>query len=77
MNNTITTTTHSPGSASVPGVFTQITDGIVGLGSTLLVWNSRYQARRRLAEMPEHLLSDMGISRAEADREAAKPFWRA
>ncbi len=33
--------------------------------------------RRQLIEMEDSQLLDMGISRAEAEREARKPFWRA
>lgn len=36
----------------------------------------RYRQRQALRGMPEHLLKDMGLSRADAEREAAKPFWK-
>ncbi|WGF89977.1 DUF1127 domain-containing protein [Marinivivus vitaminiproducens] len=42
----------------------------------LLVAMDRYRQRRTLAELDEHMLKDIGISRSEADQEAAKPFWR-
>ncbi len=58
-------------------------DGIAGLArppfailKTLLVWQERDQQRRHLAALDDRLLRDMGISRAEAAREAAVPFWR-
>ncbi len=44
---------------------------------TLLVWQERDQQRRHLAALDDRLLSDVGISRADAVREAAVPFWRA
>ncbi len=43
---------------------------------TLLVWQERDQQRRHLAALDDRLLSDMGMSRADAAREAAVPFWR-
>jgi uncharacterized protein YjiS (DUF1127 family) len=43
---------------------------------TLLVWQERAQQRRHLAALDERLLSDIGMSRADAAREAAVPFWR-
>ena len=43
---------------------------------TLLIWKERDQQRRHLASLDDRLLSDMGISRADAAREAAIPFWR-
>ncbi len=46
------------------------------LFETLLIWQRRAQERDRLATFDPRLLSDMGISAAEAAREAAIPFWR-
>ena len=43
---------------------------------TLLVWQERDQQRRHLAALDDRLLRDMGMSRADAAREAAIPFWR-
>lgn len=42
----------------------------------LLTWNARYRMRRNLAEMPDHILADIGLSRKEALAEANKPFWQ-
>ncbi len=44
---------------------------------TLRVWQERARQRTHLAALDDRLLSDMGISRADAAREAAVPFWRA
>ncbi|HEX2115500.1 MAG TPA: DUF1127 domain-containing protein [Alphaproteobacteria bacterium] len=44
------------------------------------IWVSRYRQRRALADlaaMNNHLLRDIGVSLQDAEREAAKPFWRA
>lgn len=46
---------------------------------TLAVWIDRSHQRRQLGELAElndHLLRDIGVSREEALREAAKWFWR-
>ena len=46
---------------------------------TLEFWISRSRQRRQLGELAEFdsdLLKDIGVSRKEALREAAKPFWR-
>lgn len=45
--------------------------------NTLLVWQQRASQRRHLASLDHRLLRDMGMTRADADREAAKPFWEA
>jgi uncharacterized protein YjiS (DUF1127 family) len=43
---------------------------------TLRLWAQRRQQRRALATLDGHLLTDIGLSPEQADREAAKPFWR-
>ena len=46
------------------------------LGDILLLWLARYRERRKLQTLSDHMLRDMGVSRADADREAMKRFWR-
>ena len=36
----------------------------------------RYRERRALQRLDDHMLSDIGIGRADVDLEANKPFWR-
>ena len=46
---------------------------------TLGVWIDRSRQRGQLGELAElndYLLKDIGVSREQAMREAAKPFWR-
>ncbi len=38
-------------------------------------WTGRSAQRRRLRELDDHLLRDMGLTRADVEREASKPFW--
>ena len=40
------------------------------------IWLGRAQERRRLAELDDHLLRDIGLTRAEAEQAATRPFWR-
>ncbi|HHI75677.1 MAG TPA: DUF1127 domain-containing protein [Gammaproteobacteria bacterium] len=44
--------------------------------ATLKLWYQRARQRRRLAQLDEHLLRDIGITPEQARREARKPFWR-
>ena len=47
--------------------------------ATLARWIARRSQRRALCELAEandHLLDDIGLTRAEALREAERPFWR-
>jgi uncharacterized protein YjiS (DUF1127 family) len=34
-----------------------------------------WRARRDLERLPDHVLSDIGLSRADVQREALQPFW--
>jgi uncharacterized protein YjiS (DUF1127 family) len=36
----------------------------------------RYRSRQCIAELDGHLLKDIGVSFADAEAEANKPFWR-
>lgn len=38
-------------------------------------WMRVAAERRRLAALSDEALKDLGISRAEADAEASRPFW--
>lgn len=50
---------------------------LVRIVDRLLLWQERAQARRHLAEMPDYILHDIGVTRAGAEEEAKKPFWKA
>jgi uncharacterized protein YjiS (DUF1127 family) len=41
-----------------------------------LTWFDRARQRRRLSELSDHMLRDIGLTRADAWAEADKPFWR-
>jgi len=47
-----------------------------GIAAKLLAWYDRARQRRALLSLSDQQLSDIGISRAEADGEGDKPFWR-
>lgn len=49
---------------------------LLRLAELLTVWENRARERRHLAEMPDRMLRDLGLSRSDARREAEKPFWR-
>jgi uncharacterized protein YjiS (DUF1127 family) len=44
--------------------------------AALATWQQRYELRRHLLTLDDHLLEDIGLDRAAAAREAAKPFWK-
>lgn len=58
--------------AAVHGVIRVLVSGWM----TLELWRERAQQRRRLMELDDRLLRDIGLSRADAEREGRKPFWK-
>lgn len=51
--------------------------GVIAVFARLIaLWTDRARQRRILAAMDDRLLSDIGVTRLEAEREARKPFWR-
>jgi uncharacterized protein YjiS (DUF1127 family) len=49
---------------------------VAGMAGLLSGWRQRARQRRALAELPAHLLHDIGIDRRMALLESMKPFWR-
>ena len=47
------------------------------LSDLMMIWYQRAHQRNQLAQLDARELRDMGISRAQAAAEAAKPFWQA
>lgn len=46
------------------------------VSGTVRLWVRRSNDRRLLAMMNEHLLTDIGLTRADVARESAKFFWQ-
>ena len=42
----------------------------------LLLWQQRARDRRQLQSLSDHMLRDIGLTRADVFAEASKPFWR-
>jgi uncharacterized protein YjiS (DUF1127 family) len=49
---------------------------VLYLAMLVLAWQERVRERRALNALDDRLLRDIGISRADADRELRKPFWQ-
>jgi uncharacterized protein YjiS (DUF1127 family) len=47
------------------------------LFNLILDWQDRSRQRYLLQTYDDHMLRDIGLSRADVAREAGKPFWRA
>lgn len=49
---------------------------VVTLALTVAAWELRHRSRKQLNSLSPALLRDIGLDRAQAMAEAAKPFWR-
>jgi uncharacterized protein YjiS (DUF1127 family) len=43
---------------------------------TIEWWTDRFHQRRALRDLPDYVLRDMALSRADVEAESGKPFWR-
>jgi uncharacterized protein YjiS (DUF1127 family) len=48
---------------------------VTRLFDQLITWLERTRQRRHLGELDDRLLRDIGLSRAEVEREISLPFW--
>ncbi|WP_298255993.1 DUF1127 domain-containing protein [uncultured Litoreibacter sp.] len=48
----------------------------VKLAFVLMSWDEAYRTRRALKGLTAEQLQDVGITRAQAEAEARRPFWR-
>ncbi len=49
---------------------------LAGIGATLSGWRQRRVQRASLADLSDHMLRDIGVTRQQALEEIQKPFWR-
>ena len=40
------------------------------------LWIDRHHQRQQLAQLSEHMLKDIGLTRADVYKEIHKPFWK-
>jgi len=40
------------------------------------IWIERSRQRKQLAQLEDHLLEDIGLTRSQIQNEIAKPFWK-
>jgi uncharacterized protein YjiS (DUF1127 family) len=57
-------------------VLRRIDAGLLAAVDVSLMWHRRISDRNALRTMDERLLKDIGLSQADVENEAAKPFWR-
>jgi len=69
-------TRDNPGFAPFPQTLSAWRDGAYRLLLLVDSWLERRRQRRSLLGLSDHMLKDIGVTRGEALREGAKPFWR-
>lgn len=55
----------------------RLQDGVRATQAWLTLWQRRAETRAALRRLDPSRLEDVGLSRADAAYEGAKPFWRA
>ena len=68
---TITASSEQPGT----GFAGTIVRRLARVVDIVLLWQQRAAERTHLASLSAHHLKDIGVSRADVEAEAAKPFW--
>ena len=72
-----------PSHATLAGMTVQLPVQLVPHGwfaggfEQVLAWLDRARQRRQLQQLGDHMLKDIGLSRADVEAEVCKPFWRA
>ena len=70
---TITASSEKPGEGFVGTIARQV----ARVADIVFLWQQRAAERLHLASLSEHHLKDIGMSRADVEAEARKPFWMA
>ncbi len=61
---------------ATPGAGPIASGRFAGVFNRLLLWQERASQRQALSSLDDRMLRDIGVTRAEAERESGKPFWR-
>jgi len=69
--------TTAPAPLRAGAIMSLVSNAVLRAGCTLQSWQARAQQRHDLASLSNRMLADIGVDRAAANAEAAKPFWRA
>lgn len=67
---------YVPASEAGPSAVQQAPGFLSRALDTLAEWHERARQRRRLMELDDRLLKDIGLTRADVARETSKPFWQ-
>jgi uncharacterized protein YjiS (DUF1127 family) len=54
----------------------RVPSNLCKLFDLLVLWRQRSRERRKLDALSDHVLKDIGLTRADTDSEVRKSFWR-
>jgi uncharacterized protein YjiS (DUF1127 family) len=67
----------APATASTALLLRRVAGRALAAGfERLLLWHELARQRRQLEMMDDRMLKDIGLTRADVESEAQKPFWR-
>lgn len=77
MAHTINTNLAGAGSAAIKPLraYGKVRRFVFKCLQSIVIWQERAEQRHALGELNEHMLKDIGVSHADAYKEARKPFW--
>jgi uncharacterized protein YjiS (DUF1127 family) len=67
---------HEALGAAISSLLARYAVTVRRLATTPALWVKRLQSRRKLAELSDYMLRDIGLTRADVWKETSKPFWR-
>ncbi len=50
--------------------------GLLAICRMIALWRERARQRRALGQLDDYMLRDLGLTRLDVNREAARPFWQ-
>lgn len=59
-----------------PGILRAFSKILLAAVVIIELWMERARQRRQLARLDEFQLKDIGLSRADVEKEVSRPFWR-
>ena len=73
---TSTTLSMATSRATFQSIISKNAFNPLSLRDIFSVWRERHESRLTLRRLDDHMLADIGMCRADAEIEIAKPFWR-
>lgn len=60
----------------LPSFIVNFKIGKLSITKTIATWLQRNRTRKQLAQLPDHILKDIGLTRIDVLQESQKAFWQ-